>query len=53
MNKEREKIKNDLQKDLMFYLEQYKELSVRSKEMKRVIDKEISELIRKLKELGK
>jgi len=45
--------KNKLQKDLLFYLEFYKELSSRSPQMKKVVDIEIKKLVHKLKELGK
>lgn len=45
--------KNKLQKDLLFYLEFYKELSSRSPQMKKVVDLEIKKLVQKLKELGK
>ncbi|MBA0883848.1 hypothetical protein [Flavobacterium undicola] len=45
--------KNKLQKDLLFYLEFYKELSGRSPQMKKVVDLEIKKLVQKLKELGK
>jgi hypothetical protein len=45
--------KNKLQKDLLFYLEFYKELSSRSPQMKKVVDIEIKKLVQKLKELGK
>lgn len=45
--------KNKLQKDLLFYLEFYKELSGRSPKMKKVVDLEIKKLVEKLKELGK
>ncbi|WP_165784008.1 hypothetical protein [Flavobacterium alvei] len=45
--------KNKIQKDLLFYLEFYKELSSRSPQMKKVVDLEIKKLVQKLKELGK
>jgi len=45
--------KSKLQKDLLFYLEFYKELSGRSPKMKKVVDLEIKKLVQKLKELGK
>jgi hypothetical protein len=45
--------KNKLQKDLLFYLEFYKELSGGRPQMKRVVDLEIKKLVQKLKELGK
>ena len=45
--------KNKLQKDLLFYLEFYKELSSRSPQMKKVVDLEIKKLVEKLKQLGK
>lgn len=45
--------KKKLQKDLLFYLEFYKELSSRSPKMKKVVDLEIKKLVQKLKELGK
>lgn len=45
--------KNKLQKDLLFYLEFYKELSGRTPQMKKIVDLEIKKLVQKLKELGK
>lgn len=41
------------EKDLLFYLRKYHELTSRSKFMKAVVDKEIRLLEQKLKELGK
>lgn len=41
------------ERDLLFYLRKYHELTSRSKFMKAVVDKEIRQLERKLKELGK
>lgn len=41
------------EKDLLFYLRKYHELSSRSKNMKAVVDREIERLERELKKLGK
>lgn len=43
----------EVEKDLLFYLRKYHELTSRSKLMKAVVDKEIRRLERELKELGK
>lgn len=43
----------EIEKDLLFYLRKYHELTSRSKIMKAVVDKEIRRLERELKELGK
>ena len=43
----------EVEKDLLFYLRKYHELTSRSKFMKAVVDKEIRRLERELKELGK
>lgn len=43
----------EAERDLLFYLRKYHELTSRSKRMKAVVDKEIRQLERKLKELGK
>ena len=43
----------EAEKDLLFYLRKYHELTSRSKFMKAVVDKEIRLLEQKLKELGK
>ena len=43
----------ELERDLIFYLRKYHELTSRSKFMKAVVDKEIRRLERELKELGK
>ena len=45
--------KEEVEKDLLFYLRKYHELTSRSKFMKAVVDKEIRRLERELKELGK
>ena len=43
----------EVEKDLLFYLRKYHELTTKSKFMKAVVDKEIKRLERELKELGK
>ena len=43
----------EAEKDLLFYLRKYHELTSRSKFMKAVVDKEIKRLEKELKELGK
>lgn len=43
----------EVERDLLFYLRKYHELTSRSKFMKAVVDKEIRQLERELKELGK
>ena len=43
----------ELERDLIFYLRKYHELTSRSKFMKAVVDKEIKRLEKELKELGK
>lgn len=43
----------EIEKDLLFYLRKYHELTSRSKNMKAVVDREIRRLERELKELGK
>ena len=43
----------EAEKDLLFYLRKYHELTSRSKSMKAVVDKEIKRLEKELKELGK
>ncbi len=43
----------EVEKDLLFYLRKYHELTSRSKNMKAVVDREIRRLERELKELGK
>lgn len=43
----------EVEKDLLFYLRKYHELTSRSKFMKAVVDKEIRRLENELKELGK
>lgn len=43
----------EIEKDLLFYLRKYHELTSKSKNMKAVVDKEIRRLERELKELGK
>jgi hypothetical protein len=53
MKKEKEKLRKEAESDLNFYLRYYQELTVRSPEMKRVVDKEIDRLLEKLKEIGK
>lgn len=42
----------EAEKDLLFYLRKYHELTSRSKFMKAVVDKEIKRLEKELKELG-
>ncbi|MDD2953854.1 MAG: hypothetical protein PHC95_11950 [Parabacteroides sp.] len=43
----------EAEKDLLFYLRKYHELTSRGKFMKAVVDKEIKRLEKELKELGK
>ena len=43
----------EVEKDLLFYLRKYHELTTKSKFMKAVVDKDIKRLERELKELGK
>ena len=43
----------EVEKDLLFDLRKYHELTTKSKFMKAVVDKEIKRLERELKELGK
>lgn len=50
---ERQKEKEELQKDLLFYLEHYNEISSRGGRIKKVLDKEIQDLVKTLKKLGK
>jgi hypothetical protein len=45
------KEKQEAESDLIFYLRYYKELENRSQNLKEVVDKEIDELIEKLKEI--
>lgn len=51
-NDQIEELRKELEDDLLFYLRMYNELSKRGKRMKTVLDKEIEELEKRLKELG-
>jgi hypothetical protein len=53
MEKETRKLKAKLKKDLNFYLDNYKEVSVRSEKIKAEFDREIEQIIEVLKQLGK
>jgi hypothetical protein len=53
MEKEKRKLKAKLKKDLNFYLDNYKEVSVRSERIKAEFDWEIEKIIEVLKQLGK
>mgnify|MGYP005911869769 CR=1 FL=1 len=52
LNDQIEELRKELEDDLLFYLRMYNELSKRGKRMKAVLDKEIEELEKRLKELG-
>jgi hypothetical protein len=52
MDKETKKEKKKLEKDLMFYLNYFKELSARSERMRTVAEKEIENIVERLKEIG-
>jgi hypothetical protein len=53
VDKEKERIRAEAESDLNFYLRYYQEITVRSQEMKTMVDKEIERLLTALKEIGK
>ena len=53
LDEEEKKEKELLEKELIFYLNYYKEVTSRSKKIKSVFDKEIEEITQRLKEIGK
>jgi hypothetical protein len=53
LSKEEKKEKRNLEKDLLTILSFYKDVSMRSEQIKRFMDEEIERIIEKLKELGR
>ena len=53
LSKEEEKEKRNLQKDLLTILSYYRDVSLRSEQVKLYLDEEIERIIEKLKELGR
>lgn len=52
LNKELKKEKKELEKELIFLLSYYKEVSVRSEKLKKYFDEQIEIITEKLKEIG-
>lgn len=53
MDKQTKREKVKLKKDLEFYLDYYKEVTVRSEKIKEAFDREIERIIEALKQIGK
>jgi actin-like ATPase involved in cell morphogenesis len=53
LDRETKKEKQRLRKDLDFYLDYYKEVTVRSEKIKEAFDREIERIVEALKEIGK
>lgn len=53
MDKQTKREKVKLKKDLDFYLDYYKEVTVRSEQIKEAFDREIERIIGALKQIGK
>jgi hypothetical protein len=52
LSEEEKKEREELEKELIFYLNYYKEVASRSDKLKRAFDKEIEEITTRLKEIG-
>ncbi|MDR0371574.1 MAG: hypothetical protein LBH80_06955 [Prevotellaceae bacterium] len=52
LNKEMQKEKKHLEKELLFFLSYHKEVSCRSEQMKTFFDEQIDIIIERLKEIG-
>jgi hypothetical protein len=53
LSREEEKEKKDLQKDLLTILSFYRDVSMRSQQVKLYLDEEIERIVERLKELGR
>jgi len=52
LSKEMKKEKKHLEKELLFFLTYYKEVSARSEKMKAYFDEQIEIIVERLKEIG-
>ena len=52
LSKDLKKEKKELEKELLFFLTYYKEVSMRSEQLKTYFDEKIEIIIEKLKEIG-
>ncbi len=53
LTREEKKEKKKLKEELNFFLDNYREVSIRGEQIKRYFDDKIEEIVNRLKEMGK